>query len=80
MNENNSNEVVFVVDKNMKITSRFKGNMESTEFNIPYSANGCIVVHNHPKNSSFSTRDLNIFLSDDNVKSLSIVNYKNYGN
>ncbi|MEE0808368.1 MAG: hypothetical protein U0L84_03305, partial [Acutalibacteraceae bacterium] len=35
------------------------------------------VMHNHPRNGSFSDRDISFFLSNDNVKSFSIV--KNSG-
>ena len=36
------------------------------------------VMHNHPRNSSFSDRDIRFIISDENIKTISII--KNNGN
>lgn len=38
---------------------------------------GLFIMHNHPRNSSFSNIDLKFIISDDNIKTLTIV--KNNG-
>jgi hypothetical protein len=77
MEENNSNEVVFVLDKNLKLVLKNKGDIENIDFSVPVTGKDYFIIHNHPKNSSFSTTDIITFLEDNNIKSLSIV--KNNG-
>lgn len=79
-NNNENKEVAFVIDGNFDSESRkiFTGTDDQLDFGSALRGKDLIVMHNHPRNSSFSTTDIDFFASNSNVKTLTIV--KNNGN
>lgn len=75
--ENANNEVAFVLSSDFGNRKEFKGKDDSLAFDTPIYGKDLIVMHNHPRNSSFSDTDLKFFLTNDSVKTLTIV--KNNG-
>lgn len=71
-NENNSNEVAFVFKNNFKSKDVILGSETGVEFGT-LSGRDLFVMHNHPRNSSFSFDDLVEFIGNKSIKSLSIV-------
>lgn len=71
-NENNSNEVAFVLKNNFKSKDVILGSETGVEFGT-LSGRDLFVMHNHPRNSSFSFDDLVEFIGNKSIKSLSIV-------
>lgn len=76
--ENDNKEVAFVLDGLFSNKKPFIGSDDSLDFGEPLYGNDLFVMHNHPRNSSFSTTDIIFFWKNSNVKTLSIV--KNNGN
>lgn len=78
--KNNCNEVAFVFRKDFSDRSEFLGTDDSLSLGTALMGKGndIFVMHNHPRNSSYSNRDILFLLNNDNVKALSIV--KNNGN
>lgn len=76
---NNNKEVSFVFRKNLTDRVIFIGSDDKLEFGYALNGKGrdLIVLHNHPRNSSFSTTDIEFFSSNDSIKTLTIV--KNNG-
>lgn len=77
--DNNDNkEVAFVFKDNIfEGRKEFLGSDDALDFGVDLNGNDLFVMHNHPRNSSYSDTDIVFFLSHDNVKTLSIV--KNNG-
>ena len=75
---NDSNEVAFVFRKGFTDRSEFLGSDDKIDFGAALygKGDGIFIMHNHPRNSSFSFYDILEFLKDD-VSALSIV--KNNG-
>ncbi len=75
---NANNEVAFVFDKNMqsRIDKPILGSDDRLDLGN-LSGSDLLVLHNHPRNSSFSTTDLTTFLSSNDIKTMTIV--KNNG-
>lgn len=77
--KNDSKEVAFLLNSNLERIGQYIGN--ETEVNIGNSILGkgenLFVMHNHPRNSGFSLQDLQTFIIEDNIKTISIV--KNNG-
>ena len=73
---NDCKEVAFFLDRNMYRNKLVKGTDDKLEFGEMYGTN-LTVLHNHPRNSSFSKIDIAFLLDNDNVKTLTIV--KNNG-
>lgn len=71
-NENNNNEVAFVFKNNFKSKDVILGSETGIEFGA-LSGRDLFVMHNHPRNSSFSFDDLVEFIGNKSIKSLSIV-------
>ena len=77
--DNNENkEVAFVFDNELKNRKEFKGLDDRLDFGSALYGKDLFVMHNHPRNSSYSDYDIQFFTTNDNVKSLSII--KNNGN
>ena len=76
---NNNNEVAFVFRKDLTDRAEFIGSDESLDFGSGLFGKGkdLFVMHNHPRNSSFSDRDIMFLLQNDSVHTLTIV--KNNG-
>jgi hypothetical protein len=75
---NNNGECAFVLSNGLNNKKEFVG----TDDMLDFGSNGLVgsnlfIMHNHPRNSSFSDRDVIILLDNANVKALSIV--KNNG-
>lgn len=77
--DNNENkEVAFVFDNELKNRKKFKGADDRLDFGSALYGKDLFVMHNHPRNSSYSTTDLIFFGDNINVKTFTIV--KNNGN
>lgn len=75
---NKGKEVAFVFRNNdFEKHDEFKGEDDKLDFGGILYGKDLFVMHNHPRNSSYSDTDIIFFLSNDNVKALSIV--KNNG-
>lgn len=74
---NNHNEVAFVFNNDFSNRKEFMGTDDKLDFGGGLYGKDLFVMHNHPRNSSYSDTDIAFFLSNDTVKSLSIV--KNNG-
>lgn len=70
---NEGKEVAFVFDGNLKNRKEFKGEDDRLEIGSAIYGKDLIVMHNHPRNSSFSDADMKFFLKNDTVKTLTIV-------
>lgn len=79
-NHNDNKEVAFVFRKNLLDRQIFTGSDDKLDFGSALSGMGedLIVLHNHPRNSSFSTADIEFFSSNNSIKTLTIA--KNNGN
>ena len=78
--KNNHNEVSFVFNEKFEtIGKEFVGTDDKLDFGNALIDKGknLIVMHNHPRNSSFSDTDLVFLLEHDNIKTFTIV--KNNG-
>lgn len=78
--KNNCNEVAFVFRKDFSDRSEYLGTDDSLNLGTGLigKGNDIFVMHNHPRNSSYSDRDIHLLISYDDVKALTIV--KNNGN
>jgi len=77
--DNNENkEVAFVFDNSLTNRKEFLGEDDRLDFGSELYGNELFIMHNHPRNSSFSTNDLQFWAINNNVKTLTIV--KNNGN
>ena len=76
---NEDKEVAFVFRRDLADRTEFNGEDDKLDFGagIIGKGNDLLVMHNHPRNSSYSTTDIDFFGANDNVKTLSIV--KNNG-
>lgn len=75
---NDNKEIAFVFDSELKNRKEFKGEDDILDFGSALYGKDLLVMHNHPRNSSYSTTDLVFFNSHSNIKTLTIV--KNNGN
>ena len=82
-NNNDSKECAFVLETNLSNQGKDVGIDDGLVFKdndclfMLYNRPSLFVMHNHPKNSSFSGRDIRFFIENENIKHLSIV--KNNG-
>lgn len=76
---NDSKEVAFVFEKGLTNRTEYVGNDKSLDFGMSLSGKGSdlFIMHNHPRNSSFSYDDVIEFIRNDNIEVLTIV--KNTG-
>ncbi len=77
--KNENKEVAFVFRKDLSDRTKFLGEDDKLDFGTGLigKGNDLIVMHNHPRNSSFSVTDLVLFKNYSNVKTLTIA--KNNG-
>lgn len=77
--DNNENkEVAFVFDGELGNRKEFLGTEDDLDFKNELYGSNLLIMHNHPRNSSFSTTDIIFFCDNINVKTLTIA--KNNGN
>ena len=75
---NDSKEVAFVFDSTISKRKEYIGSDEMIDFGSVLYGKDLFVMHNHPRNSSYSLNDIIEFVKNDNIKTLTIV--KNNGN
>lgn len=75
---NDGKEVAFVMDNSISSRKEFFGSDDKLDFGSELYGKDLLVMHNHPRNSSYSITDLIFFRNSTNVKTLTIV--KNSGN
>ena len=76
--KNNENkEVAFVFDSSLESRKEFMGSDDKIDFGRSLYGSDITVLHNHPRNSSYSVTDIIFFGDNSNVKTLTIV--KNNG-
>ena len=76
--KNNENrEVAFVLDSLLENRKEYFGSDDMIDFSEGLYGSDITVLHNHPRNSSFSVTDIIFFEDNSNVKTLTIV--KNNG-
>lgn len=75
---NNSKEAAFVFDSTISKRKEYIGSDEMIDFGSVLYGKDLFVMHNHPRNSSYSLNDIIEFVKNDNIKTLTIV--KNNGN
>ncbi len=78
--QNEDKEVAFVLknDVSKMITEPIKGTDEKIDFGSALQGKDLFVMHNHPRNSSYSLNDIIEFIKNDSIKTFTIV--KNDGN
>lgn len=78
-NENGNREVAFVFRKDLSDRSEVKGTDDRLDLGGSMHGKGTdlIIMHNNPRNSSYSTTDIDLFAGNDAIKTLTIV--KNNG-
>lgn len=77
--DNNENkEVAFVFDSNLSNRKEFTGSDDKLDFGSSLYGKDLFVMHNHPRNGSYSITDLIFFRDNINVKTFTII--KNNGN
>ncbi len=78
--QNENKEVAFVLknDVSKMITEPIKGTDEKIDFGSALQGKDLFVMHNHPRNSSYSLNDIIEFIKNDSIKTFIIV--KNDGN
>lgn len=78
--QNDNKEVAFVLknDVSKMITEPIKGTDEKIDFGSALQGKDLFVMHNHPRNSSYSFNDIIEFIKNDSIKTFTIV--KNDGN
>lgn len=74
---NNNNEVAFVFDSSLDSRKEFMGSDDKIDFGRGLYGSNITVLHNHPRNSSYSVTDIIFFGDNSNIKTLTIV--KNNG-
>ena len=76
---NDSNEIAFIFRKDLTDKSVFLGSDNVVDFGNELfgKGDGLFIMHNHPRNSSFSKTDVDEFINNNDIKTLSIV--KNNG-
>lgn len=78
--QNENKEVAFVLknDVSKMVTEPIKGTDEKIDFGSALQGKDLFVMHNHPRNSSYSLNDIIEFIKNDSIKTFTIV--KNDGN
>lgn len=74
---NDNKEVAFVFDGSFESRKEFMGSDDKIDFGRGLYGSNITVLHNHPRNSSYSVTDIIFFGDNSNVKTLTIV--KNNG-
>lgn len=73
--QNENKEVAFVLknDVSKMITEPIKGTDEKIDFGSALQGKDLFVMHNHPRNSSYSLNDIIEFIKNDSIKTFTIV-------
>lgn len=74
---NECNEVAFLFNSSMSYRNEFIGSDRELNFENSLYGDNLILLHNHPRNSSYSLNDIVEFISNRSIKTLTIV--KNNG-
>lgn len=74
---NENKEVAFVFDSSLEKRKEFIGSDDKIDFGRGLYGSNITVLHNHPRNSSYSVTDIIFFGDNSNIKTLTIV--KNNG-
>ena len=74
---NNNNEVAFVFDSSLENRKEYTGSDDIINFGEALSGKNLILLHNHPRNSSYSFNDIVEFFGNGSIKTFTIV--KNSG-
>ena len=74
---NASNEVAFVLNSNLGDRKIFIGSDDRIQFGGVFTSKDMILLHNHPRNNSYSFNDIVEFFVNDNLKTITIA--KNNG-
>lgn len=75
---NEHNEVAFVYRDGLKNKTIVRGSDDAINFEYALnSGNTLLIIHNHPRNHTFSLDDLNTFARSENIKTMIVV--KNNG-
>lgn len=75
--KNDNKEVAFVFDRELGDRKEYVGTDDSVDFGNALYGKDLVVLHNHPRNGSFSFRDVVEFIVNGSIKTLTIV--KNNG-
>ncbi|MBQ6250183.1 hypothetical protein [Ruminococcus sp.] len=75
--KNDCKEVAFVFDSSLQVRKEFKGSDDRLDFGQNFYNSDLVIMHNHPRNSSYSFTDIIEFVGNDRIKTLTIV--KNNG-
>ncbi|MBR6618638.1 MAG: hypothetical protein IKL00_12340, partial [Oscillospiraceae bacterium] len=75
--KNDHKEVAFVFDRELGDRKEYVGTDDSVDFGNALYGKDLVVLHNHPRNGSFSFRDVVEFIANGSIKTLTIV--KNNG-
>lgn len=76
-NKNGNKEIAFVFDRALENRREFIGSDDKLDFGSSLSGIDLTILHNHPRNSSFSFNDIVEFVANDRIKTLTII--KNNG-
>lgn len=77
--QNNDNkEVAFVFDSDLTNRREFTGSDDRLDFGNALYGKDLFVMHNHPRNSSYSFNDIVEFIGNDSIKTLTIVKNNGY--
>lgn len=74
---NNNREVAFVLDNSLSSRKEYMGSDDIIDFGGTLNGKDLILLHNHPRNSSYSFNDIVEFFGNESIKTLTIV--KNNG-
>ena len=74
---NASNEVAFVFNSNLGNRKIFLGSDDRIQFGGVFTSKDMVLLHNHPRNNSYSFNDIVEFFANDNLKTITIA--KNNG-
>lgn len=74
---NDNKEVAFVFDSSLSTRKEFTGSDDMIDFGSDLSGKDLVLLHNHPRNSSYSFNDIVEFFGNDSIKTFTIV--KNNG-
>lgn len=74
---NDNKEVAFVFDSYLSNRKEYTGSDDIIDFGSDLSGKDLVLLHNHPRNSSYSFNDIVEFVRNDSIKTFTIV--KNNG-
>lgn len=75
---NDNKEVAFVFNSDLTNRREFTGADDRLDFGTSLYGKDLFVMHNHPRNSSYSLNDVVEFIGNDSIKTLTIVKNNGY--